>query len=140
MRPIMVVFMLALTSCGKNPETTPAATTSGNKKPSINEQVMGSWRSGNVGLDFPIWMVDTYSVDGTATTDIYSRPKSAKADIKNEMIHQYWQIANNALEVGDKTPTGKFQREGMARPLQIDTNGKLIGIAEWTRLETTKQP
>jgi hypothetical protein len=134
----MVLFVLALAGCGKNPQTTPPATPSANKQPTINEQVIGSWRSENVGLDFPIWMVDTYNADGTATTDFYSKPKNAEADIKNKTIQQHWQIVNNALEVGEKTPGGEFQRQGMARPLVIDVHGKLTGIAEWKRVDEPK--
>ena len=44
------------------------------KRMPIGDQIIGSWRSENVGLDFPMWMVDTYRADGTGTTDFYSQP------------------------------------------------------------------
>ena len=44
----------------------------------------GSWKSENLGLDFPIWMVDTYSADGSVRTDFYSKPKDKEIHHKDE--------------------------------------------------------
>src|SRR2546428_4123019 len=60
----------------------------------------GSWKSPDLGLDFPIWMVDTYNADGTVQIDFYSKPKDKEIHQKEKTRHWRWRIANNALEVG----------------------------------------
>jgi hypothetical protein len=83
-------------------------------------------------------MVDTYRADGTATTNLYSKPKNEEIHHKNDTVNYHWRIVNNALEVGKETSAGEFQREGMPRPLKIDADGTLKGIADWTRVKNSQ--
>src|SRR5260221_6295896 len=98
----------------------------------------GAWMSENLGMDFPIWMVDTYSADGNLRTDFYSKPKDKEIHHKDETQHARWRIANNALEVGELNDAGEFKREGQPRRIKCDASGKVVAIEGWTRLATTQ--
>lgn len=98
----------------------------------------GSWKSPDLGLDFPIWMVDTYNADGTMQVDFYSKPKDKEIHHKGKTRQAHWRIANNALEVGKLNDGGEFKREGQPRRIQTDATGKVVAIEGWTRLETTQ--
>jgi hypothetical protein len=102
----------------------------------------GSWKSPDLGLDFPIWMVDTYNADGTVQTDFYSKPKDKEIHHKDKTMKRHWRIANNALEVGQLNAAGEFKREGQPRRIKTDASGKVVGIDGWTRLKAqpTLQP
>ncbi len=98
----------------------------------------GSWKSPDLGLDFPIWMVDTYNADGTVQTDFYSKPKDKEIHHKDKTRQSRWRIANNALEVGKSNDAGEFKREGQPRRIKTDKSGKVVAIEGWTRLATTQ--
>lgn len=49
----------------------------------------GSWKSPDLGLDFPIWMVDTYNADGTVQTDLHSKPKDKEVHHKDKTTHAH---------------------------------------------------
>jgi hypothetical protein len=98
----------------------------------------GSWKSPDLGLDFPIWMVDTYKADGTVLTDFYSKPKDKEIHHKDKTQQSRWRIANNALEVGNLN-AGEFKREGQPRRIRTDASGKVVAIEGWTRI-ATKEP
>src|SRR5688572_394395 len=95
--------MLVIVSCDK-PSPVPAqrqqqqqpATTA----TSPEQAVVGSWRSEDLGLDFPIWMVDTYAADGTVRTDFYSKPRDKEIHHADKTSHGNWRIGQGRLEVG----------------------------------------
>lgn len=98
----------------------------------------GSWRSPDLGLDFPIWMVDTYNADGSVQIEFYSKPKLEEIHHADKTRQAHWRIANNSLELGKLNESGEFKREGQPRPIKTDRSGKVIAIEEWTRLATTQ--
>jgi hypothetical protein len=98
----------------------------------------GSWKSPDLGLDFPIWMVDTYHADGTVQIDFYSKPRDKEIHHKDKTRQSRWRIANNALEVGKLDDAGEFKREGQPRRIKTDASGKVVAIDGWTRLATTQ--
>jgi hypothetical protein len=98
----------------------------------------GSWKSPDLGLDFPIWMVDTYNADGTVQTDFYSKAKGKEIHHNDKAQHARWRIANNALEVGELNDAGEFKRDGQPRRIKTDASGKFVAIDGWTRLATTQ--
>jgi hypothetical protein len=100
----------------------------------------GSWKSPDLGLDFPIWMVDTYNADGSVQTDFYSKPKEKEIHHKDKTRQAHWRIANNALEVGKVNDAGEFKREGQPRRIKTDASGKVVAIEGWTRLAAATQP
>lgn len=102
----------------------------------LEKGILGSWKSPDLGLDFPIWMVDTYAGDHTVQTDFYSKPKDEVIHHKDKVMHAHWRIANNALEVGKLDEAGTFTREGQPRPIKTDSAGKVTSIADWTRVDS----
>ena len=98
----------------------------------------GSWKSENLGLDFPIWMVDTYAADGSVQTDFYSKPRNTEIHHKDKKRHARWRIAKNALEIGALNTAGEFEREGEPRRVKTDASGKVVAIDGWARLATTQ--
>lgn len=105
---------------------------------SVSPVLDGSWKSPDLGLDFPIWMVDTYNADGTLQTDFYSKPKDKEIHHKEKTRHVRWRIANGALEVGKLSDAGEFNPEGQPRRIRVDASGKVVAIEDWTRLATTR--
>ncbi|HEX8341522.1 MAG TPA: hypothetical protein VF624_11490 [Tepidisphaeraceae bacterium] len=98
----------------------------------------GSWKSPDLGLDFPIWMVDTYNADGSVQTDYYSKPRDKEIHHKDQAQRRRWRIANNALEVGELRDAGEFEREGQPRRIKTDASGEVVAIEGWTRLAITQ--
>jgi hypothetical protein len=98
----------------------------------------GSWRSPDLGLDFPICMVDTYKADGSVQIDFYSKPRDKAIHHKDKTRHARWRIANNALEVGKLNDAGEFKRDGEPRQIKTEPSGKVVAITGWTRLATTQ--
>jgi hypothetical protein len=94
----------------------------------------GSWKSPDLGLDFPMWMVDTYAADGTVQIDFYAKPSNKEIPDKFKTRQARWRIQNNALEVGKIDDAGAFEREGQPRPIKTDASGKVIAIVGWTRV------
>jgi hypothetical protein len=100
--------------------------------------LQGSWKSPDLGLDFPIWMVDTYNADGTVRTDFYSKPRDKETHHKDKARQARWRIENNALEVGKLNDAGEFKREGQARRIKTNGSGKVVAIEGWTRVPVTQ--
>jgi hypothetical protein len=94
---------------------------------------VGSWRSENLGLDFPIWMVDTYASDGSVTTDFFAQPKGQVIQDKPSTRRRNWRIQGGSLEVGTIDAAGTFKRDGQPRPIRTDAAGKVTSVGGWTR-------
>jgi hypothetical protein len=129
MRLAFLALSFAITGCTNSPTSVPTAVPSA----SLESQIIGSWRSENVGLDFPMWLVDTYRVDRTVTTVVISKPKTEEVRHDDLAIHHFWRVTKAVLEVGNKTDAGQIEREGRPRPLIVAEDGLLIGIQGWTR-------
>ena len=108
MRLTLLVFTLAITGCTKSPAADRTRCVI------LESQIVGSWRSENVGLDFPMWLVDTYRADGTVTTVLYSKPRTEEVRHEDKAINHFWRLTNGALEVGNKTDAGVFERRNAA--------------------------
>jgi hypothetical protein len=106
----------------------------------LEKAVLGSWRSEDLGLDFPIWMVDTYAADGTVRTDFYSKPKGKEIHHKDKTTRGNWRIRDGGLEVGKLQEDGTFKREGQPRRIQTDSAGKVVSIGGWTRVKKPETP
>ena len=101
----------------------------------VEQQLLGSWKSPNLGLDFPIWMVDTYAADGSVLTNFYSKPRD-KEILSKDKIDHHWRIKNGALEVGKIAEGGSFEIEGQPRRIKLDAAGKVTSVDGWVRVAT----
>ncbi|HUX00684.1 MAG: hypothetical protein WBD63_00160 [Phycisphaerae bacterium] len=128
------LLLVALFGCG-NDTSSPqqgVATQQGLAVPP-NQAVLGSWRSEDFGLDFPIWMVDTYMADGTVKTDFFSKPRGQVIHHTDKTMHRHWRIRDDALEVGTLAADRSFHIEGQPRPIETGASGNVISIKSWTR-------
>ena len=103
--------------------------------PAVDPTILGCWRSEDIGLDFPQWMVDTYSADGSVQTDFFAQRPGKQVVHGKQVLHMRWRISNNAVEIGKVEESNSFHREGLPRPIKKDANGKVISIGEWTRVD-----
>lgn len=145
-KPILLsIAMLCVVSCDKprpqtatdaRPSTIPSSQAARGTSEITPGDVVGRWKSPNLGLDFPIWMVDTYSADGTMTTDFYSE-KTPGQPVHHAQKRQQgiFHIENGAMVVGHSAPDGKFEAEGQPRWITRDKNGRVESIGEFKRVE-----
>lgn len=120
----IVVFVIALASNAR--AEVPA------ELDPVERLLVGSWKSPDLGLDFPIWMVDTFAADRTVRTDVYSKPRDEVVHHKLQTKHRRWRVRDGVVEVGAFDEAGVFVREGKARVIRRDDAGKAVGIDDWT--------
>lgn len=101
----------------------------------VEKGVVGSWRSEDIGLDFPMWMVDSYAADGSVQTDIFGQKPGKPVYHSDKVVHRRWRIQNGSLEVGNVDSTNTFHRDGQKRPIKTDAAGKIVSIGGWTRVD-----
>jgi hypothetical protein len=116
---------------------TAAAVASAQSRPA-SPVLEGSWKSPDLGLDFPIWMVHTYHADGTVRIDFYAKPRGKEVHHEDQTRHARWRIANKELEIGKLNDAGEFKREGQPRRIKADASGKVVAIEGWTRVAVSK--
>jgi len=130
MRILLVVIFLTLISCGES-----SRVDSSQEYGSAYDQIVGQWQSENFGLDFPIWMVDTYHADGTVITEFYSKASDEVIRHDDKTRTQHWRLHDGALELGHLTPEGEFEIEFRPRRIHVDEGGKVLGVGTFTRVE-----
>src|SRR5688500_16538997 len=100
--------------------------------------VTGSWQSEDMGLDFPIWMVDTYSANGTALTEFFSKPQQ---EVKKgpKVMRRMYRITDGFLKIGEMRD-GQFIVEGQPRQIVLDDHGKVRSIGGFKRVDRKTLP
>ena len=100
-----------------------------------DNNVVGVWQSENVGLDFPIWMVDTLYTDGTVRVEFYSKPNDKVIEHPDQTHFEKWRIEYGQLEFGNIQENGEFVRSGMRCDIEVDKDGALRQIKGWKRIK-----
>ncbi len=130
MRILLIVTFLSLMGCSDSPRAERSQ-----EHGSIHDQIIGKWQSENLGLDFPIWMLDTYHADGTVITEFYSKASEKVIRHDDKTRTQHWRLHDGALELGHLTPGGKFETESRPRRIHMDEGGKVLGVGTFTTVK-----
>ena len=117
----LVSLALALAGCNGSGESV-----------TLETGIIGSWRSENVGLDFPMWMVKTFQTDGTVKTEFYSKRKGKIIHHVDASMSREWRMVDGFLHMGKTQPDGTFKTEGRPRTVSKTSSGTVL-IDGYTR-------
>lgn len=104
----------------------------------LRDQLLGTWRTGNVGLEVPMAIEMTFHKDGKKTGAIVTGKNAAS--VPSALSPEEWELEGSVLRIGKRDASGKLVESQATRNIVIEGDTLKVLYNDtvrdvWTRIK-----